>query len=54
MFGHCTELPAPGICPVAPELPVLPVLPVLPDVDWLEDDDGVVVELFVAACAAIP
>jgi len=30
------------------------VLPELPDVDWLKDDDGVVVELFVAAWAATP
>ena len=50
MFGHLTELP--GICPVAPELPVLPVLPelpVLPDTDGLDDDDGEVVVLLVAA-----
>jgi len=44
MFGHFAELP--GICPVAPELPELPVLP---DTDWLEDDDGEVVVLLVAA-----
>jgi len=49
MFGHFTELP--GIAPVPPELPVLPVLP---DPDWLEDDDGEVVVLLVAAWAAIP
>jgi hypothetical protein len=52
MFGHLTELP--GIGPVAPVLPELPELPVLPDTDGLEDDDGEVVVLLVAAWAAIP
>ena len=52
MFGQRVELPEPGIWPVAPELPVLPVLPVLPD--WLEEDDGLFDEPFVAAWAAMP
>ena len=52
MFGQSAALPDAGIWPVAPVLPVLPELPelpVLPDTDWLEDDDGEVVVLLVAA-----